>query len=345
MRPMTRMLSLALALSLPLCAHGEDDSRRWIEDITKMHSIPLADAARLDAGFTRPAIEHTGDVAAAALAWAETDVLQGGVYQTKTGDLSLFVMQDGESWLATLTHGEDTVLLTLDAKGRLLGYSCMDDPIAFYEGDLPGGTDEAILSYITHFARMNGSEAVTGYERQAVRWDGSGYDVRVTASALLDGTPCTFTISLETMAFTEVDCPLPAGVQPATEAMRLVMTTPVPAAYETFQVTLGGETVAVRAIDRRTQGDAFSQWPEDARSREEVFAIALQALMDETGLTLADVTAEPFIYGYDAESDMHRWQLNFDAFATPSDGYEYAVYIRDSDGAVLGVWGPEEANG
>lgn len=345
MKPIRSILTLTLALSLPLCALAEDDSRRWVEDVTKMKSIPLADAARLDAGFTRTAIEHSDDVAAAALAWAETDILRGGVQPADAGNLSLFVMQDDGTWLVTLTHDGDTAVLTLDAKGRLLGYHSKEEPIAWYEGALPEGTDEAVLSYIEHFARMNGCEAVTGYERLNVQWDGNGYDVRVTVSALLDSTPCTFTISLETMAFTAVDCPLPDGTQIATEALRLAMTTPVPAAYETFRITLGGETVEVRAIDRRTQGDAFSQWPGDALSREEVFAIALQALMDETGLTLADVTAEPFTYGYDAESAMHRWQLNFDAFATLSDGYDYAVYVRDCDGAVLGVWGPEEANG
>lgn len=345
MKTMAQILALTLALALPLGALAEDDSRRWVEDITKMKAIPLADTARLDTGFTRIPIEHSGDVAAAALAWAETDILRGGVQEGNLGDLSLFVMQDNGAWLVTLRHGEDTVIITLDAKGRLLGYHCKEEPIVWYGGELPEGTDEAVLSYIEHFARMNGCEAVTGYERLNVQWDGSGYDVRVTASALLDGTPCTFTLSLETMAFTSVDCPLPAGVQMATEAMKLAMTTPVPAAYETFRITLGGETVEVRAIDRRTQGDAFSQWPEDALPREEVFAIALQALMDETGLTLADVTAEPFTYGYDAESAMHKWQLNFDAFSTLLDGYDYAVYVRDSDGAVLGVWGPEEANG
>lgn len=345
MKPISRILSLALALSLPLCALAEDDSRRWVEDITKMKSIPLADTARLDAGFTRLSIEHSGDVAAAALAWAETDILRGGIQEAYAGDLSLFVMQHDGAWLVTLCHGEDTVMITLDAKGRLLSYGVVNEAEKpDYDGTLPEGTDEAVLSYIEHFARMNGCEVVTGYERLACRWDG-GYDVRVTASAMLDGTPCTFTLSLETMAFTAVDCPLPAGIQTASEAMRLATTTPVPAAYETFCITLGGETVEVRAIDRRTQGDAFSQWPEDAMPREEVFAIALQALMDETGLTLADVTAQPFTYGYDAESAMHKWQLNFDAHDTLMDGYDYAVYIRDSDGAVLGVWGPEEANG
>lgn len=79
--------------------------------------------------------------------------------------------------------------------------------------------------------------------------------------------------------------------------------------------------------------------------REEVFSIALQALMDEFGLSFEDVTAEPFLYGCDAESAMHRWQLSFASQSDPTGGYEYSVYIRDSDGAVLGVWGPEEANG
>jgi len=92
-------------------------------------------------------------------------------------------------------------------------------------------------------------------------------------------------------------------------------------------------------------GDSFSQWPGDALPREEVFAIALQALMDEFGLTLADLTAEPFLYGYNAESDMKVWQLDFACQSTPMEGTEYTVYVRDCDGAVLGVWGPEESNG
>lgn len=345
MKLIKRILPLTLALALPLCALAEDDSRRWVEDITKMKAIPVADAARLDAGFARAPIAHSGDVASAALAWAETDILRGGIQQASTDDLSLFIMDDQDRWHATLNHCGETVIITLDAQGRLLGYGSMEEAIAPYSGALPEGTDEAVLSYIEHLARMNGCGAVTGYERLNAQWDGNGYDVRVTASALLDGTPCTFTLSLETMSFTAVDCPLPRATQIASEAMKMVMTTPVPVTSETFHVTLGGQTVAVSAIDRRTQGDAFSHWPEDAMPREQVFAIALQALMDERGVSLEDVTAEPFLYGYDAESAMHKWQLDFASQSDPLGGYEYSVYVRDSDGAVLGVWGPEEANG
>ena len=344
MKLIIRMLSLSLALTLPLCALAEDSSRRWVEDITKMKALPLADTARLDADFARQPIRHSGDVATAALAWANADILCGGMHQAPSGDLSVFVMQDSASWLVTVSGSSGTVVLELDEQGRLLARRGQEDAIDSYDGELPQGTDEAVLSYITHFARMNGCEAVTGYERLSVQWDGRGYDVRVTAAALLDGTRCTFTLSLETMAFTAIDCPLPAAfVAPA--ELQAAMTTPVPDQADAFRITLGGEAVTVRAIDRRAQGDAFSAWPQDAMPREEVFAIALEALMAEFGLTLEDVTAAPFTYGYDAESAMHRWQLNFDVQSCPMDGYDYAVYIRDCDGAVLGVWGPDEANG
>lgn len=344
-RTIRLLLILSLALLLPLLALARDSSRRWIEDITKLRSLPAASEDRLDPGFVRPAVTHSGDVAAAALTWAQTDILHGGVHDLYRGNLSLFVTEDEGQWLVSLSHSDGTEVLTLDPQGRLLGYSIPEKPIAWYGGELPAGTDEAVLSYITHFARMNGCSSVTGYERLNAQWSGKGYDVRVTAAALLDGTRCTFTISLETMAFTAVDCPLPAGVQLLPEAYRLAMTTPVPAEYEIFRITLGGQSISVRATDRRTMGDSFSQWPGDALPREEVFSIALQALMDEFGLTLEDVTAEPFLYGYDAESATHRWQLSFASQSNPTGGYEYSVYIRDSDGAVLGVWGPEEANG
>lgn len=345
MKLLRRILPLTLALALPLSALAEDDSRRWIEDITKMKAMPLADTARLDPGFTRLTIANSGDVAAAALAWAETDALRSSMHEFYTGDLSLFIMEDEDRWMASLSHGSGTQVLTLDAQGRLLGYRTSEEPIAQYGGELPDGTHEAVLSYIEHLARMNGCESVTGYERLNVQWDGTGYDVRVTSAALLDGTRCTFTLSLDTMAFTQVDCPLPVTMHILPEGMHRVMTTPVPVAYETFRVTLGGETFAVQATDRRTRGDSFSQWPKDALPREEVFAIALQALTEEFGLTLADLTAEPFLYGYNAESDMWYWQLDFACQSTPMEGTEYTVYVRDSDGAVLGVWGPEEANG
>jgi len=340
-----RILPLTLALALPLCAQA-DDSRRWVEDITKLKTLPPADTARLDTDFSRVVISHSGDVASAAFAWTETDILRGGVPKYSAGDLSLFVMQqDMNRWMVTVSHGAGTSVLTLDLNGRLLAYRSQNEPVAWYEGTLPEGTDEAVLSYIEHLARLNGCEAVTGYERLNVQWDGTGYDVLVTAAALLDGTRCTFTLALDTMSFTAVDCPLPAVMLTVPEAQRLIMTTPVPHQYEDFRVLLGDEAVTVQATDRRTRGDSFSQWPGDALPREEVFAIALQALMDEFGLTLADLTAEPFLYGYNAESDMKVWQLDFACQSTPMEGTEYTVYVRDCDGAVLGVWGPEESNG
>lgn len=344
MKPICRLLTLTLALMLPLCAWAEDDSRRWVEDITKMKSVPAANPDRLDHLIRQPVL-NSADAASAALAWAETNLLHPSLRSGVPGDLALFVMTDRNRWLVTISHSSDTVVLTLDAQGRLLGYECKQELIAWYGSELPLGTDEAILSYIEHFARQNGCESVTGYEQLNVQWNRTGYDVRVTAAALLDGVRCTFTLSLETMAFTAVDCPLPAGISIPQGTQWLLEPTPVPTAYETFQIPMDSGTVAVRAIDRRTRGDSFSMWPDHAMPREEVFAIALQALMDEFGLTLEDVTAEPFLYGYDAESAMHKWQLNFDVPSSPMDGYDYSVYIRDSDGAVLGVWGPEEANG
>lgn len=340
-----RILPLAFALALPLCAQA-DDSRRWVEDITKLKTLPPADTERLDAGFSRSSISHSGDVASAALAWAEADILCGGIPELSAGDLSLFVMQqDMHSWMVSISHGAGTSVLTLDMNGRLLAYGSREDSAAAYEGVLPEGTDAAVLSYVEHFARMNGCKAVTGYERLNVRWDGTGYDVLVTAAAQLDGTRCTFTLALDTMSFTKIDCPLPAVMLTVPEAQRLIMTTPVPHAYEDFRVALGGGNITVQATDRRTRGDAFSQWPGNALPREEVFAIALQALTDAFGLSLEDLTAEPFLYGYNAESDMKYWQLDFACQSSPMEGTEYTVYVRDSDGAVLGVWGPEEANG
>lgn len=85
------------------------------------------------------------------------------------GDLSLFIMRDGDNWHATLTHDNDTVLLTLDAQGRLIAWQSMDEKnMSNYEGTLPDSTDEAVLSYIEHFARMNGCQRVTDYQRQSV---------------------------------------------------------------------------------------------------------------------------------------------------------------------------------
>lgn len=340
MKPITRILSLTLALTLPLCAAGADDSHRWVEDITKLTSIPMADEARLDADFTRTPIAHTGDVAAAALAWAEADVLRGGVQEALMGDLSLFIMQDGGNWHATLTHGNDTVLLTLDVQGRLIAWQSMDEKsMSNYEGTLPDGTDEAILSYIEHFARMNGCQHVTDYQRQSVLWDGSTYDARVVASAMLDGTPCTFVLSLETMGFTRIDCPLPF-VPP------LMMTTPVPAGmHVTLHVTLADADLDVQVIDARSIGSSFSHPAADALPREAVIAIGLEALVDQLGLDVADLTAEPMLCGYLAESALAYWQLNFASPASGVDGYPYTVHVRDIDGAVLGVWTPEEGNG
>ncbi len=340
MKPITRILSLSLALALPLCASAEDDSRRWVEDITKLTSIPMANEARLDADFARTPISHSGDVASAALAWAEADILRGGVQEALMGDLSLFIMRDDVNWHATLTHGNDTVLLTLDVQGRLISYQHMDSKhMTTYEHELLDGADEAILSYIEHFARMNGCERVTNYQRQSVLWDGSTYDAHVTASAKLDGTLCTFTISLETMGFTRIDCPLPYTPP-------LLMTTPVPAhMHETLSITLADRAIDVQVIDARSIGSSFSQPPADALSRETVITIGLQALVDQLGLSAEDLTAEPMLCGYLAESALAHWQLNFASPASGVGGYPYTVHIRDIDGAVLGVWTPEEGNG
>lgn len=339
MKLMKRLLPLMLALALPLCTLAEDDSRRWVEDITKMTRVPTINAERIDPDFARIAIGHSGDVASAVLAWAGTDILHGGIYESLAGDLSLFVMRDGAIWRVSLTHADSTAVLTLDAQGRLLRYiSEHDGAYPAYDGYLPEGTDEAVLSYIGHFARMNGYTSVTGYERIGCTAADEAYDVRVTAQALLDGMPCTFTLSLATMAFTELDCQPPMLHPTATPA-------PVSAEPQPFTVTLEGEALTVYAIDKLGLGHSFSPWPEDALPREEVFAIALQALTEHFGVTAADVTAEPFEYGYDMESSVAHWQLDFACPAYGQEGTIYTVHVRDSDGAVLGVWGPEEANG
>lgn len=331
-----RLPALLLALLLPVCALA-DDSRRWVEDITKLEQLPAANAERLTAGFARMDITGGADAAESALRWAETDVLHGSL--NRHDDFSLFVQGESGEWLATLCEGDDTMVMTLDARGRLLFYRSENAPaLPAYEGYLPEGTDEAVLSCIEVFAGMNGCQSVTDYERLGCTRADDRYDVRVTARAALDGVSCQFTLSLATMGFTAISCPLPRIVP-------MPAPTVSPDGVEDFSVTIGGETVTVQAIDKRTKGYAFSAWPEDALPREEVFATALQALMDEFGLTLADLTAEPFEYGYDMESSMHIWQLDFSSLTEPTGGMEYTVHVRDVDGAVTGVWGPDEANG
>ena len=328
---MKKLMTLLLVLLLPLCAAGED-AHRWVEDITKLRALPLADESRMDAGFVRREITNAADALAAALCWAEVDALHLPV--AAMTDYAAFVLALDDAWHVSLCVGEETAVMQLDSAGRLLSLTQVGGPEPpAWEGFLPRDTYTAIRSYIEHFARLNGCEAVTDYARVACAWDGEGYDVRVTVLASLDGTPCEFTISLATMGFTAVHCPLPPAEPSAV---------PAPHGLEQFVVEVGGRLHVVEALDKRSRGDAFSPWPEDARPREEVFSIGLTALTETFGLSVEALTAQPFSYGYDAETAVVIWQLDFTLRDT---GEGYTVHVRDLDGAVMGVWAPEEANG
>lgn len=327
---MKRLCALLLAMLLPLCAAGED-SRRWVEDITKLAALPVADESRLDVGFARREVADAGDALSAALQWAESDALDTPA--ATLAEYSAFVMAREDAWDVTLCSGDETLLLQVDASGRLLRLEPVNAPeLPAYTGLLPRDVYTAIRSYIGHFARLNGCSAVTDYARVACAWGGDGYDVRVTVRASLDGTPCEFTLSLATMGFTALSCPLPP------QERRL----PAPMGLEQFVVTVGGRLYVVEGLDKRSRGDAFSSWPADALPREAVFSIGLTALTEAYGLPVEDLTMTPFSYGYDAETAVVIWQLDFTLRDT---GEGYTVHVRDSDGAVMGVWAPEEANG
>ncbi len=327
---MKRLFALLLALLLPLCAAGED-SRRWVEDITKLAVLPVADESRLDAAFARREVADAGDALSAALQWAESDALD--MPPATLADYSAFVMAREGVWDVTLCSGDEVSLLQVDASGRLLRLAPVNAPVLPpYTGVLPRDVYTAIRSYIEHFARLNGCSSVTDYARVACAWGGDGYDVRVTVLASLDGTPCEFTISLATMGFTALSCPLPP------EERRI----PAPMGLEQFVVTVGGRLYVVEGLDKRSRGDAFSPWPAGALPREAVFSIGLTALTEAYGLSVEDLTMTPFSYGYDAENAMVIWQLDF---TLRDSGEGYTVHVRDSDGAVMGVWAPDEANG
>ena len=331
MKKLICLLSLILAFALPICAAAED-AHRWVEDITKLQALPVADESRLDAGFVRGEITNAAEALAAALLWADSDALH--LPAAAMTDYSAFVMAMNETWHVTLCVGAETAVLQMDSAGRLLNLTQIGSPeLPAWEGFLPKDTYTAIRSYIEHFARLNGCEAVTDYARVACAWGGDGYDVRVTVQASLDGVPCEFTISLATMGFTALRCPLPA-VEPSAP--------PAPHGLEQFVVEVGERLHVVEALDKRSRGDAFSPWPEDALPREEVFSLGLTALTEAFGFSVADLTAQPFSYGYDAETAVVIWQLDF---CLRDTGDFYTVHVRDLDGAVMGVWAPEEANG
>lgn len=339
-RLLIRALALLLVLTLPLCASA-DDSRRWYENITKMERIPAADPARVADGFTLTPASDSAAAASAALSWAQSSLVHGVV--PAANQLSLFLIPDGGSWIVTLIIAEDSYVLALDTQGRLCGLQAQWDALPAYDGYLPEGTDEAVLSYIEAYARMNGCGAVTDYERVSCTGAGDSYDVRVTARAKVDGIEGQFTLSLETMAFTSISCPLP----PVFDPQLLTLTTPVPGASleETYVCEVNGQSLTVPALDHHKLRNAFWPAPKTARERTEVFSIALEALTEETGLPAEAFVQEPLRYGWCAEYVMHYWQLDFSIPQEDGTTLDYTVHVRDSDGAVLGVWSPEEANG
>ncbi|MBQ7848875.1 MAG: hypothetical protein IJ343_04050 [Clostridia bacterium] len=344
---MTRLLSLTmalmLALSLPLCA-GAEDSRRWYENITKMDRIPAGDPERIAGDFSLIPAGNSPAAASAALAWAQSGIVHGLSLTPGGADpLSLFLTPDGGSWIITLLMARDSFMLTLDTQGRLISLQAQDDTLPAYDGYLPEGTDAAVLSCIEAYARMNGCSYVTDYERIGCTGTGDSYDVRITARARVDGTEGQFTLSLETMDFTAISCALP----PVFDPQLLTMTTPVPGASmeETYVCQVNGQSMTVPALDHHRLGNAFVHVPENARGRAEVIAIALEALTAATGLPAEAFVQEPLHYGWCAESIMHYWQLDFSVLQDDGTSLGYTVHVRDCDGAVLGVWSPEEANG
>lgn len=84
------------------------------------------------------------------------------------------------------------------------------------------------------------------------------------------------------------------------------------------------------------------QQPEGALPLEDAVVIALEAVMEQYGLSIREVTTYPVEYEYNAESTP-VWRIDIPDLYEPSFSYE--VYVASPSGDVVKIYGPQDGNG
>lgn len=371
-RILTLLLSLAMMLSVCVAESAE-------EGFCATDLLELPSETGNVTTFFRTTLAEAVDVKAQMCRYLYLPMFASSYTPTGGEAENWTITATPEGWCVMMRHTRATLWMVLGTDGTLMQYSVIsygaDQPRKTgesYTGELPANTDEAILSLIQNFAERNGMNEVKDYQRQQVTTLG-GYAVEVTSTAQLDQCSYSFTTRLDVMGFSRVErTDMTLSLLP--EQMELLLTsaltTPSNATgkqenkpvenveavptLEQYEITVDGVSCTLFAMDKAEMGNSsFATGKGRNLSPQQLLSLAVGYTMQNFGVTMEELTQVSAVeYGYRETMDDPYWQSSFTTaewqvdFFGP-DGYDclYELRIRDADGVLIGIWGPEDGNG
>ncbi len=373
---MKRFLSLMLVLMMALSV-GTAESLEDSFSATDMLELPKNNGNMMS--FFRTTLADAKEVTRQMCRYMQLPLMATSYTPTGSEGENWTITATPEGWCVLMQHTRASLWMVLGTDGTLIQYSVLAygsnhlrQQGESYTGELPTNTDEAILSMIESFAALNGMNEVQDYERQQVTTLG-GYAVEVTSTAKLDQHEYAFTTRLDLMGFSRVERTdmtlslLPEQMElllmaAKTESSTATMqqqnepkenTAAVPS-LEQYEIAVDGVSCTLFAIDKAEMGNtSFATGKGRNLSPQQLLSLAVSYTMQNFGVTMEELTQVSAVeYGYRETMDDPYWQSTFTTaewqvdFFGP-DGYDclYELRIRDADGALIGIWGPEDGNG
>lgn len=369
---MKRMLVVCLMLLLgmmPVLAEG----------FTQETELPMANQNRAYAQFFRTEIADEEAAKNQMCRYGSLPLLATSYTVQGNAEENWTILPVGDGWGLLMNHHRATQWMWLNREGQILQYSIlsygggnMRAQGVPYTGEMPGNTQEAILSHIERFAEINGLGEVSEYQQEDVTTLG-GYALEVNNTAKLGAYTYRFTTRLDLMAFSCVECldvPLElTGKQMETLLMgamnvpqesnvskqeKVTETQVSIPALESYAVTVDGETYTIFAVDKHETGSSvFDTGKGRNLLPQEVLSLAMTYTMQCFDVDAQELVETAVVeYGYreddnvlylDGEQVHAQWQVDF--FGPDGADCLYELRIRDEDGLLVGIWGPNDGNG
>ncbi len=374
---MKRVLAVWLMLLLgmmPVMAEG------FAQDM----ELPMANQNRAYSQFFRTEIVDEEAAKNQMCRYGSLPLLATSYMAKGNAEENWTILPVGDGWGVLMNHYRATQWMWMNREGQVLQYSILSYGAGNmraqgmpYTGEMPKNTQEAILSYIERFAEINGLGEVSEYQQGDVTTLG-GYALEVNSTARLGAYAYRFTTRLDLMAFSYVECldvPLeltgkqmetllmgamdvpqdPIALKQGEPAPTQTATTQVPIpTMESYSVTVNGETYTIFAVDKHETGSSvFDTGKGRNLLPQEVLALAMNYTMEYFDVDARELAETAVVeYGYledknvlylDGEAVHAQWQVDF--FGPDGADCLYELRIRDEDGLLVGIWGPNDGNG
>lgn len=121
------------------------------------------------------------------------------------------------------------------------------------------------------------------------------------------------------------------------------MITAAPDARDTLTIPYRGTEAAIAVFVKHRVYEHFSAHDQAALLPEQAVSAALETLHDQYGLSLEAMTVMPVEFGLVTDSALPYWQV--DVMERDDPTLLYSVHVRDEDGVVIRVYGPQDGNG